>query len=357
MMDARTWLRAVEAVGLRAVVRPRERKVLAALLVWPALEAGIRAARVLDRPHPVTRPVFILGHQRSGTTFAHRLLALDPRFTAPSASQWMVPSAALHRAARAAVRLPGAHAMASRLEHRLFDRFEPWHTVRWSLPEEDDWLFLHAAISPTLDLLTAKPRITERYQIGDHLPPRERDRAMHWYRSCLERLPATGTLLTKNPYFLGWLASLNRTFPDARYLMVVRDPAQAIASWLAMATAAWGASEPVISRDDPRVEALFRASCARYRHAEEIWPSIPRDRKLRVRYDDLVLDPLATAERIHAHFDWPFEPDRFADAAERARRRVPGPRHQLRHFGVRPHRIRDELGDLDALWSALGTSP
>ncbi|MCB9684865.1 MAG: sulfotransferase [Alphaproteobacteria bacterium] len=360
-----TWRAVVTAVAGRAVDEPVDRRLLLALgLGWPAVELAVRLGQRLDRPLPVRAPTFVVGHPRSGTTFLHRLLALDPRYATPTARQLLLPSASLQRAASALGRSSRARALAARAERRWLGGWADRHETGLALPEEDDWLLLHAGASPTLELLTGDPGATRRYWFGDHLPAEERDAVMRWYARCVGSLlplfPAGSTWLSKNPHFTGWLRTLAARFPDARFVMLVRHPAEAVASRLALAEHAWRRGEPRPVRQDRRYGLLFEQSCALYREAEAAWATLPADRAVRVGYDGLVMDPVSVLEGLAERLgDRPSGDVRAAwrEAAARARRRVPGPVAELRWFGIDPRRVGERLGDLDALWATVGRGP
>ena len=344
--------------SLACTVKRGDHPALALLLIgFPVWQGVVRTGRLLDhavapehRDQPVTAPVFIVGHQRSGTTLLHRLLSLDPRFSAPLAWQLALPAVSLYRSVERIRRLGVGKGAVRRLEERLFSGFSTVHETRWEVPEEDDWLFLHAAASPTLDYLTADPQITDRYWLGDDLPDAVRHRAMHWYRRSLQRhlyaTDPTATLLSKNPHFTGWMNTLNLTFPDARFVWMHRDPAQAIASRLSMLRDAWHRTAPVQGRRDPRIHLAFQTSCALYRRAEAVWPTLPAGRRWRVEFDDLVADPDRAVRALYAHFGWSV-PEALrrglAGVQEEADHRVPQVTAKLRHFGIRPDDLAEAM--------------
>lgn len=371
MSATRRYLEILDRMVTHAIFDPRQRALLAAVAVgYPSWQAVVRAGRLADhvlapgqRTQAIEKPVFILGHPRSGTTFLHRLLAHDPRFTAPLAWQLVLPSVSLYRTASAARRLPPTRRLARHLERSLFGELTPTHEVRWDLPEEDDWLFLHVAASPTLEFLTRDPSLSRRFWQGDALPASERRAVMRWYRRSIQRhlyCESGRTLLSKNPHFTGWMRTLRQCFPGARFIMLLRDPAEAIASRLAMVTGAWGRRmDPRTLRKDPRIRPAFQASCELYREAEGAWATLPAGVAVRVRYDHLVADPLASLHRVRAHFGWEDEamPAPMVEAARAAAARLPRRPAKLRHFGLTKQDLADGLGDVDSLWAALGRPP
>src|SRR5262249_33411079 len=53
------------------------------------LETAVYGRRVADQP--VSAPLFIIGHWRSGTAHLHNLISVDPRFAFASFSQLSIP--------------------------------------------------------------------------------------------------------------------------------------------------------------------------------------------------------------------------------------------------------------------------
>jgi hypothetical protein len=109
----------------------------------------------------------------------------------------------------------------------------------------------------------------------------------------------------KNPSHLFALDALLAVYPDALVIQTHRDPSTAIASacsLAAQATAGWSTTftGEVIGRDQLELWAsgLERFTAERARHD----PAQFFD----VSYDDLVADPVRTAEAVYAYFGLPF---------------------------------------------------
>ena len=125
----------------------------------------------------------------------------------------------------------------------------------------------------------------------------------------------------KNPSHLFALDALLAVYPDALIVQTHRAPEVAIASvcsLAAQATAGWSdtfAGE-VIGRDQLELWAsgLERFGAERARHDPA--------RFFDVAYDDLVADPVGTAEAVYAHFGLPFS-GAAADAMRALARRRP----------------------------------
>lgn len=330
------------------------------LLFWSLLALG----RLLDsvlfpgwRRQPVSQPVFIVATPRSGTTFLQRLLSLDEARFKPlllyemifAAVTWLRMIYGLAWLDRRLGR-PGRR-LVDAIGRLFFGNWDNRHLVRLDLPEEDEGLYIFTLVSETAYLLF--PYFDELPPIGfaDALPEHEADRVVGFFRASLMRLLfASGegrTALTKSTCSLGRIRALQRAFPDARFIHLVRHPAEAIASHVSVFYPSWQVHSPEIQKVSPETRAYAELAVAWYRHMLEEAPTIPPDRYIRVMYDDLVADPGGTVERIYQHFGLTLDPPfalrlRAAVAAARGHRS----RHQysLAEYGLDETWLQDQLG-------------
>lgn len=186
------------------------------------------------------RPVFICGIPRSGTTFVHRSLASGHRgFTtfktweavfAPSITERML----LRLAARVDARVGSPGRKALSWTTRRLAANDARHAVRLDEGEEDYLALLPIAACFILILLF--PGSARAWQLArlDAWNPRDREILLDYYHRCLQRhLFFHGqdkTLLSKNAAFASWLPFLEKRYPDARFIVCVRPPAEALLS-------------------------------------------------------------------------------------------------------------------------------
>jgi omega-hydroxy-beta-dihydromenaquinone-9 sulfotransferase len=363
--ELRRYAGALRIAVARSGGHPSRPWLLALLtLGFPALTSTVRLARLLDhivapgwKTQQIRAPLFVVGHSRSGTTFVQSLLALDEsRFFTARTWQLLLPAVSLQRlvgwGGRIDTRLGGrAERALLSLEDRIFGGVQEVHPSGWTAVEEDEALLLHLFATPRFVHFIPSPEIFEDLWIPDGLAIGTARRRLAWYRSCVQRLiyahAPDATLLSKNPPFSGWLSTLNDGFPDARYLLMERPPEEAIPSQLELYFGAWRRVSKDLRRDGPELRALFRTSCALYRHIDATWPTLPADRRVRVAYKDLVADPEAAVRGVYEQFGWPVSQEfgaRLGGAAEAARRRLPRARPPLlRHFGLREADLAREL--------------
>ncbi|MEM8867667.1 MAG: sulfotransferase, partial [Verrucomicrobiota bacterium] len=190
----------------------------------------------------IERPLFISGIPRSGTTFVHRSLAHDERFT--SFTTWeaiLAPSIIQRKLIRALARLDRALGapvtqfiqVATR---KLAGDFNNIHKVGLDAAEEDYLSLL--PIGGCFILLLAFPFATELRQLAnfDQAPAARRERLLRAYQRLIQKhlyCAAPGSVfLSKNAAFASWVPALQSQFADARFILCVREPASALSSQL-----------------------------------------------------------------------------------------------------------------------------
>ena len=68
--------------------------------------------------------------------------------------------------------------------------------------------------------------------------------------------------LSKNPVMSGWVDALLEAFPDARFIVMVRDPVQCIPSTLKLVQGSWRARDWQPADWEPALRALIRIAYA-----------------------------------------------------------------------------------------------
>lgn len=229
------------------------RRVLVLLVFLPlfALGQGIHwLGFLLDdllyrgwRRVEVRAPVMVLGVPRSGTTRLHQVLAADPQFTTFRTWECLfAPSVTERRFWLALGRLDSAlggpgHWLLRRLERLVFGGLDEVHAMGLETPEED-----YFALMPVLScfiLALPFPQFAHIWRVGQfdrEVPAAERALILDFYADCLKRhLYVHGqarTLLSKNAAFAPLALSLAARFPDARFIVCLRDPLETVPSQL-----------------------------------------------------------------------------------------------------------------------------
>jgi hypothetical protein len=311
------------------------------------------------RRQPVRAPVFIIAPPRSGTTLTQKLLSLDEeRFVHVKLYQTIFPSVFFQRLIAWLVGLdrrvgqPGARLMAW-AEKKWFGGWDDMHKMRFNQPEEDDAFFLYCFVSEAIILLF--PYTEELWEAGfpDHLAPHERRKLMQFYKSCLQRhLYANGperTLLSKATQSSGAVESLRETFPDARFITIVRHPYKSVASHVSVYYPVWRTHSPEMPKDGPESKAYGRLAVEWFKHLFRFRTKVEPAQYYCMDYRDLVRDPRETLERLYAHFGWTLSPvfrERLTAATQQQRAFRSAHHYSLEEFGMTKEWIQQELGEL-----------
>jgi hypothetical protein len=307
----------------------------------------------------VREPVFMVGFARSGTTLTHRLMSQDEgRFSSFLLYECYFPSILQKKAIRLGIeidrRLLGGF-LARRVaafEERRYGPYRHIHPMGLTMPEEDDICLYYSMASGFW--ITKMPYMGELdfYHMNDW-PERKRRRTNEMYRECVRRQlflnGAHKTHLAKNPLWAGRVASLIEAFPDALFVVNVRDPRETIPSLLKLMRSSWKQLGWDEERQRRCLRVLVDQSWHSYRHPLETLEAHPETRGAVVDYRDLVSDPAATLERVYADLGLPISDafrERLAGEGKRERGHETTHSYSLAEFGLEGDVIREELGDL-----------
>jgi len=138
-------------------------------------------------------------------------------------------------------------------------------------------------------------------------------------------------------------------FPDARFITIIREPYDSVASHVSVFYPVWIAHSPEIAKDSPTSRAYGRLAVEWYKHLFAFRKKVDPARYYCVDYRDLVRDPAASIEKVYTHFGWSMSEsyrDRLADATRRQREFVSHHVYSLDEFGMSREWIQHELGEL-----------
>jgi hypothetical protein len=245
---------------------------------------------------PLKSPIIVLGLPRSGTTFLHRLLALDPAHRA-------VPWWELARP------LPGPSANGTSDRRRqvfqkklhrlqkLTPDLDSKHFTRVDTPEECIWLLASTFLSPLFWALAPVYGYLDWYMHQDRL------QAYYEYRLLLQVLQAadpTRRLALKSSTHTGAVETLLQTVPGSLLIQTHRNPVETSAS---LASLFYSLHSRTTERLDVRrmTEAILNFhehQIARNLEARVAHPGALFD----VYYDRLVADPIGIVRDIYDHY-------------------------------------------------------
>lgn len=239
--------------------------VLPVLITWNHL--GFYLDDILYpewRGQQIERPLFIVGNARSGTTWLHRLIALDDEaFT--TFRTWEIIFGVSVTWKIAAIYLYNIDQQMSGPLYRIIAYIEGCivgtisvHQVGLQEVEEDEWLMMHVFLSQLIMLLfplgsiVLHPLVLFDKADKAAFPLEMRRKIFHYYKQCVQRhLYARSVMqrrgldnaqcvasdkkvifLSKNPPFTMRLELLYEAFPSCRVACLVRDPLQSVPSMI-----------------------------------------------------------------------------------------------------------------------------
>ena len=283
----------------------------------------------------VTRPIFVTGLPRTGTTALHRLLCADPAHQGlelwlaefpqprPPREHWADNPVYQHITANFA-KFHAANPDFAGVHYMNADTVEEcWQLLRQSLMSISYESLAHV---PSYSTWLAKQDWTPAYArhrrnlglIGSNDPDKR------W--------------ILKNPSHLFALDALLEVYPDAIVVQTHRAPRTLIASSCSLsAQATAGQSEVFVGEVIGRSQLdLWARGAAAFAEARERHDSA---HFLDVDYDAFVADPVGTAIGVYEHFGLPLTGEArdaiaAADAESRSGTRAPAHRYTLEEFGL-----------------------
>ena len=188
----------------------------------------------------VNSPVFITGIPRSGTTFLHRTLAQDERFTSTPTWELLFAPSISEKVfwTRVSRFLKPLQLFLGR--QKFFSKMEAIHSLALNEPEED-FLFLLKLNSCFIlvALFPSEKGLWRLSRFDEDLPKWERKLIMNYYKACVKKHLYFQDLLddsrqyiylSKNPSFASMTGSLKKTFKHAKFIVCARTPQKTVAS-------------------------------------------------------------------------------------------------------------------------------
>jgi len=268
----------------------------------------LRNAQLIEDAHtqnpalsqaPVQAPIFILGLPRSGTSFLHDLLAQDPENLVPRNWQTIYPAprpadfdmTASHPARNVDKQLKTFAGLAP--------GFSDLHPITADSPQECSEITAHVFQSLRFDTTFRVPDYLSWIESRGHLD------AFAFHKRFLQFLQngAPGRWVLKCPDHTFSLDAILRIYPDARFIIVHRDPIAVLGS---VARLTEVLRTPFLNNIDPaeigaQVGERWTLGANLLLEFDERAEVTP-DRKIHLHYDELTGAPLATIQRIYEHF-------------------------------------------------------
>ena len=268
-----------------------------------------RNAAAIERLHaenpvmgqtPVRAPLFILGLPRSGTTFLHSLLALDPAILVPRVWQTLYPAArpvdfnpATSKAARQTDKQLGIFA-------GMAPDFPAIHPISADSPQECSEITAHLFQSLRFDTTFRVPSYRAWLDQQGH------DQAFAFHKRWLQAMQhgvSARFWALKCPDHTFSMDAILRTYPDARFVIVHRDPLHVFASVAFMTEVL---RRPFLRNIDP-VEIGAQVTSRWIEGAQKLVAldqsgAIAAENRINIHYETLTENPIGAISAIYDHF-------------------------------------------------------
>ena len=287
----------------------------------------------------ITRPVFIVGMARTGTSILHELIGQDPTVRVPETWEVSTPTPPPEAASyETDPRIQESEETLAGVD-RLIPGFRKMHRMGARLPQEDVSMTSLEFTSMVFEASFRLPSYTAWFHHEADLAP-----AYALHRRFLQvlqwRCPAERWVL-KTPGHLWALENLMAEYPDACLVQTHRDPLQILSSLTSLLTTLRAlASDHVdphdIAREWSELNAQAYDASIDARESGLLHPSQIID----IHFADFMADPFAAIQRIYEKFNIEYTPK--ADKQMRAYLEM----HTIEQHGKHTHRFEDTGLDL-----------
>lgn len=270
-----------------------------------------RFPKVLETP--VRSPVFVLGLPRTGTTFLHRLLSLDPATRAPTLWELLESVPKIDSKDPIADRERRANKVRGLLKTRKAmgdNALEHIHEIDADLAEE-------CIMAMTDEIPMVMQYLHTGYVLGDEwfeiVSSPQVVKAYKWYKQVLQLLSyQMGSperenpkrWMLKCPIHMFYPREIAVAFPDAKLIWNHRHPVSAVPSLCSLLKAFHSVYFETDTRDDATLGKQVMGMSANLLRDT---PKNIAESKLSsadVLYHDLVNDPLQTVKDVYTQFGW-----------------------------------------------------
>lgn len=280
------------------------------------LESRVHMYRMLEKypeikEEKVEKPVFILGLNRTGSTFLHRMMVSSGNFSAPFLEE-QVAVPPLEEIGQANYSKESRDQFAMEMYRDYFKIAEGVHEMALGIPEEDMAAHAHSFMTLEYDIAHSLPEYRNWLNTQSFDEVYAEHKTWMQYISWMRKKEG-GSVADRWCFKLPWharnLGSLLKTYPDATIIHTHRDLKSVTGSWCALIQAvrddvndynidktSVGPEQLVVLRETLDASSTFRKE-----------NEVESARFLDVNFDELVESPLEIASKALTHVG--IEPD------------------------------------------------
>ena len=174
------------------------------------------------------------------------------------------------------------------------------HMSLWNA-EEDCFAMGAAFVSQQWSLDIPMMDVVDFFHVDEMAEKRRR--WLHHYKELVKRQSLLNggdkTHLAKNPMMSGWVDALIETFPDARVVVMMRDPTECIPSCLKLVQVTWKGKGWARQDYSRSLDILTGISFEHFTHPRKVLQQHPHTRQRVVDYRELTASPGDTVGAVY----------------------------------------------------------
>ncbi len=250
----------------------------------------------------ISRPVFVIGLPRSGTTYLFNLLSLDPDHRSPLFWEMMNPLPSC----KSGSFTEKMRVMRSRSilfsKNRFISKLDDMHAITATSPEECLLIKVFALRSILYFYMANTPSYLS------YLEDSDKTVSYLWHRRFLKVLQSQykpKRWLLKDPSHLGNLDEILSIYPDACFIHIHRDPAETIPSICSLTSQVRKGFTNSVDLNELGERTLdFWENSKKKNEAQK--NNLNDDQYIDIYYEDFIKNPLKTVENIYKNFNFSF---------------------------------------------------
>lgn len=254
----------------------------------------ILKGREIDAVKLPADPIFVIGHWRSGTTLLHELMILDDRVIFPDTFQCMTPHHFL---------LTASYAGMVRFlvpSNRPMDDMQ----AGWHLPQEDEFALMNLGLpSPYVQIAfpDAPRRIGTLSLSGlDAHELRKWREGLVWFLKAVTLQSGPKQIVVKSPTHTARVKTLIDLYPNARFVLITRDPAAVLGSTLKLWTRLCDSQGLQLSDHSKMAERIAQEFEEMMEALIADVKALPQGQFHHLHYADLTDDPVVQMREVYA---------------------------------------------------------
>lgn len=296
----------------------------------------------------VKAPVFIIGHQRSGTTYLHYLLGRDPQFAHLTVKEsfmpWIYLTAKRHLNWMLGRSLP---------DKRPMDNLK----LGLDLPTEPEYALGNMTVSTMLAgyMIPSQMYATFRRNVlfEDADAKQEWKQAFKYFMQKLTLKNEGKQLIIKSPENLGRVKEILEVFPDAKFIHIHRDPYRVYFSTERL----YGITLPLVAMqycsEDVVKNYILKSYREMFERFFETKKLIPKGSLSEIRYEDLIGGELTELERVYAELGF----SNFDTAKPHIKQEIKTyENYQTNTYNYPPDRMKEIYAEWKPVFDELGYS-